>query len=106
MSQPLVEVLTFDGCPHAGTALELARRVVAESGISAIVHRVDISDPETAAAERFIGSPSIRVNGRDIEPGACERDEYVLSCRVYRTAQGLRGEPDERWLRDALDAAA
>ncbi len=104
MSKTLVEVLTFEGCPHAEPALELVKRVIAESGIGATVHRVDVPDPDAAAAHRFLGSPTIRVNGRDIEPGAGERDEYVLSCRVYRTESGLKGEPDERWLRDALHA--
>lgn len=106
MSEPLVEVLTFAGCPHAEPALELVQRVVDETGVSATVRRVDVPDAEAATAQRFLGSPTIRVNGRDIEPGVGERDEYVLSCRVYRTERGLRGEPDERWLRDALNAAA
>lgn len=104
MSEPVVEVLTFEGCPHAEPALELVRRVVAESGSRATVRRVDIPDAEAAAAHRFLGSPTIRVNGHDIEPGTGERAEYVLSCRVYRTEGGLKGEPDERWLRDALHA--
>ena len=106
MSEPLVEVLTFEGCPHAEPALALVRRVIAESGIGATVRRVDVPDPEAAAANRFLGSPTIRVNGRDIEPGAGERDTYAVSCRVYRTEGGLKGEPDERWLRDALHAHA
>jgi hypothetical protein len=106
VSRPLVEVLTFEGCPHAEPALELVRRVVADAGVAATVRRVDVPDPEAAAAQRFLGSPTIRVNGLDIEPGAGERDEYVLSCRVYRTENGLKGEPDERWLRDALHADA
>jgi len=106
MTRPLVEVLTFEGCPHAEPALELVRRVVADAGVAATVRRVDVPDPEAAAAHRFLGSPTIRVNGRDIEPGTGERDEYVLSCRVYRTENGLKGEPDERWLRDALHADA
>ena len=104
MSTPLVEVLTFEGCPHAEPALELVKRVVAESGSDATVRRVDVPDTEAAAAQRFLGSPTIRVNGCDIEPGVGEREEYVLSCRVYHTENGLKGEPDERWLRDALHA--
>src|SRR4051812_42485677 len=106
MSEPLVEVLTFVGCPHAEPTLALVERVVDECGVSATVRRVDIADAEAATAQQFLGSPSIRVNGRDIEPGVGGRSEYVLSCRIYRTDEGLRGEPDERWLRDALDAAA
>src|SRR5438270_759652 len=37
--------------------------------------------------------------------GFVERDQYVLSCRIYRTGSGITGEPDERWLREALSAA-
>ncbi len=105
MSAPLVEVLTFEGCPHAEPALELVKRVLADSGVGATVRRVDVPDAEAAAAQRFLGSPTIRVNGRDIEPGVAERDQYVLSCRIYRTEDGFRGEPDEQWLREALSAA-
>jgi hypothetical protein len=102
---PLVEVLTFEGCPHAAPALELVERVLADSGVGATVRRVDVPDAEAAAAQRFLGSPTIRVNGRDIEPGVVERDQYVLSCRIYRTDFGIAGEPDEQWLREALSAA-
>lgn len=102
----LVELLTFQGCPHAKPALDLVDRLVAERGIAATVRRVDVPDAEAAASQRFLGSPTIRVNGRDIEPGADERSDYALSCRVYRTEDGLKGEPDERWLSDALRADA
>ena len=105
MSGPTVEVLSFEGCPHAEQALRLVRRVLAESGIAATVRHVDVPDVEAAEAWRFLGSPTIRVNGRDIEPGLVGRDEYVLSCRIYRTEDGVRGEPEERWLREALSAA-
>ena len=105
MSGPLVEVLTFEGCPHAEPALELVKRVLADTGLGATVRRVDVPNAEAAAAQRFLGSPTIRVNGRDIEPGITERGQYVLSCRIYRTDSGLTGEPDEQWLREALSAA-
>jgi len=67
---------------------------------------VDVPDLETAETHRFLGSPTIRVNGRDVEPGAEERSEFVISCRVYRTDGSFKGEPDERWLRDALITAS
>ena len=51
---------------------------------------------------RFLGSPTVRVNGRDVEPGADDRDDYVFSCRIYRNQGGVSGQPDERWLRAAL----
>lgn len=54
---------------------------------------------------RFLGSPTVRVNGRDVEPGAEERTDYVLACRVYRGEAGFSGQPDERWVREALAEA-
>jgi hypothetical protein len=102
MTEPLIEVLRFAGCPHGQPALELVERVVDELGLGATVRRIDVSDAETAVEQRFLGSPTVRVNGRDVEPGAEQRGEYVLSCRVYRTDSGLTGQPDERWVRDAL----
>jgi hypothetical protein len=80
----------------------LSSRVVAELGLDATVRRVDVPDLESAETHRFLGSPTIRVNGRDVELGADERSEFVLSCRVYRTDGSFKGEPDERWLRNAL----
>ncbi len=105
MTTPTVEVLTFAGCPHAESALELVMRVVRELGVAEDVRRIDILDLETAAAHRFLGSPTIRVNGRDVEPGTHDRTDFALSCRMYRTDSGLSGQPDERWLRDALTEA-
>lgn len=99
-----IELLTFEGCPNAQSARELVERVVAESRAEAEIAYVDVPDAETAERLRFLGSPTIRVDGRDIEPGADERTAYVLACRVYRTEEAVTGVPDDRWLRDALAA--
>ena len=102
--QPTVEILTFQGCPNAAATRELVARAVADVCIDARI--VDVNVPDVAAAEglRFLGSPTIRVNGNDIEPGADERTAYVFACRIYRTSSGMTGVPDETWLRDALTA--
>lgn len=102
MSRLLVEVLTLEGCPHARSALELVERVVSELRLEASVRRIDVADLKEAEAHRFLGSPTIRVNGRDVEPGARERSEHILACRLYHTEAGVGGEPDEQWLRRAL----
>ena len=104
--QPLVEILYFDGCPNVDGAREVVARVAAEVGAAAQVRLVKITDADAAVRRRFLGSPTIRVDGRDIEPGADARDEYVLACRVYRTEDGYVGQPEETWLRRALTEAA
>lgn len=99
---PLVEILYFDGCPNHRAALALVERVAAELGVEPDLRRVNVRDAEAAVRERFLGSPTIRVGGRDVEPGAEERSDYVLSCRVYRSERGLAAQPEERWIREAL----
>jgi len=101
---PLVEILYFDGCPNHEAARAMVDRVTSELGLEPELRLVNVTDEETAQRLRFLGSPTIRVQGRDIDPGAAEREDYVLSCRVYRTETGFSGQPDERWLRDALQA--
>lgn len=99
---PLVEVLYFDGCPNHGPAIALVERIAAELGLRPEIRLINVPDAEAAAQLRFLGSPTVRVGGRDVEPGAEERTDFVLSCRVFRTERGICGEPDERWVRDAL----
>ena len=99
-----IEILTFEGCPNAQAARELVERVIADVGTDVELAHVTVPDPDAAERLRFLGSPTIRVDGRDVEPGAEERREYVLACRIYRTERGIVGTPDERWLRDALAA--
>jgi hypothetical protein len=106
LRRPLVELLYFEGCPNHEATRVVVEQVAAELQVEPELTIVRVSDPEAAAEHRFLGSPTVRVDGRDVEPGAEERGEFVLSCRVYRTAQGLSAQPDADWIRDALRRAA
>jgi hypothetical protein len=101
-SSPVVEVLYFDGCPNHEPSVALVERVAKELGLQPEIRLVNVTDAAAAARLRFLGSPTVRVDGRDIEPDAEQRTDFVLSCRVFRTESGFSGEPDERWVRDAL----
>lgn len=100
-----VEILSFDGCPNQEGARALVERVARQLGLEPEIRLVDVPDLDAATRLRFLGSPTIRVGGRDVEPGADDRSEYVFSCRVYRTEHGLAGQPQEGWVRDALASA-
>jgi arsenate reductase len=76
-----VEVLVFEGCPHAGAAMALVREVAARIAPDASVDRIDIDTAEKVAALRFLGSPSVRVNGEDLERRSTNRG--TLCCRTY-----------------------
>ena len=95
-----LEVLYFDGCPGHERLLPLLQEL-------ADVHRVDlrmrsIESVEDAERERFLGSPSVRVNDVDVEPGAAERRDFGLKCRLYRAAEGDSGVPRREWIELAL----
>lgn len=105
MSRPRVEVLYFDGCPNHEATRALVERIAAELRIEPEIALVRVPDAEAAGERRFLGSPTVRVDGRDVEPGAEERTDFVLSCRVYRTENGISGKPDASWIREALSEA-
>lgn len=106
MRRARVEILYFDGCPNHEAARALVERVAAELRVDAELTLVRVPDPGTAVERRFLGSPTVRIDGLDVEPGADERDDYVLSCRVYRVEHGFSGQPDPAWIRAALSKAA
>jgi hypothetical protein len=105
LRQPLIELLVTASCPYRDAALALVQRVCGQSDGQAEVRVVEIPDQPAAERLRFLGSPTIRVNGRDIEPGADWNDEYVCGCRLYQGEHSLRGLPEEAWLRQALQDA-
>ena len=106
LRRPRVEILYFEGCPNHEQARALVERIAAELTVEPEILLVEVPDSDAAIALKFLGSPTVRVNGRDVEPGAEERREFVLACRVYRSERGVAGQPDERWIREALSEAA
>jgi hypothetical protein len=100
--RPVVEIFYFDGCPNYEGARALVERVSAKLELEPQLRLVEVPDEEAARRLHFLGSPTIRIGGRDVDPQIVEREDYVLSCRVYRTESGFDRQPDETWVRDAL----
>jgi hypothetical protein len=48
----------------------------------------------------------VRVDGVDVEPGADERRDFALSCRIYTGECGVAEQPEETWVREALVEAS
>jgi hypothetical protein len=66
---------------------------------------IDATDPAVALLHRFPGSPTIRINGADVDPAFRDPGDYTPRCRLYRTSGGLRGLPERAWIDAALRAA-
>jgi len=97
---PTVELLFFEGCPSHERLLPVVRRLAREADAEVVLRRVET--PEAAEAQRFLGSPSVRVDGVDIDRGAAARDDYRLTSRLYRDENGQAPLPPEEWIRAAL----
>ena len=97
-----IEVLYFDGCPNHKPAVERVRRLLGEEGLSAEVLEVNVSDLSSAQEIGFLGSPSIRVNGLDVEPEARGVRAYGMMCRTYRVNDRREGLPSREMLRQAI----
>jgi hypothetical protein len=103
---PKVEVLWWRGCPSTPEAIEELRAIMRELGLDPEAVEVrEVHTDERAAQEGFVGSPTIRVDGRDVQPPG--PDEPVgLNCRVYRLRDGrVSPTPDPQDVREALLAA-
>jgi hypothetical protein len=106
IARPLVEILYFDGCPNHEGARTLVERVSRQLGIEPELRLIDVPNDAAARRLRFLGSPTIRVDGKDVDPQSSRRRDYGRSCRVYQTESGLARKPDERWVFAALERAA
>lgn len=100
-----VELLWFQGCPNHEGAEDLLRSVLDERGLQVPIRRVAVEDEVTGRAVTFPGSPTIRVNGADVEPGWTPCEDCTPRCRLYATTGGLRGLPERQWIERAVDAA-
>jgi hypothetical protein len=100
-----IELLYFQGCPNAQAFVPRLRELLAEAGIDEAVRLRRVESVQEAERERFLGSPTLRVNGRDVDPGAGEREDFGLRCRIYLSASGMAGTPPEEWVRRALRSA-
>jgi hypothetical protein len=101
MSQT-VELLWFSDCPNRQAAWALLEEVIADVAQGTRIRDVDATDPTIAANLHFPGSPTIRVDGRDVDPGYVDPGDYTLRCRLYRTSNGLGALPERSWIEDAL----
>jgi hypothetical protein len=65
-----VEILYFSGCPNRVPAVDSVREVLQQEGTPADMVEVEVRDTAAAQQVGFLGSPTIRIDGLDVEPAA------------------------------------
>ncbi len=96
-----IELLYFDDCPSWKNSLVTLEDIVEEYGISSKISLIRVETQEEAVLHGFVGSPTIRVNKKDLFPP--DQDQFVLGCRIYQTSEGLKGWPTKEMLLEKLE---
>jgi hypothetical protein len=85
---PKIEFLFWEDCPSHPEAWKRLQEVIAEAGIDMPIEKIEVLTDEDAARLRFPGSPTIRVDGVDIDPAGAAQMGTALTCRVYQLEDG------------------
>jgi mercuric ion transport protein len=101
-----VEILYIADCPHHGPTAERVSEVLQVSGMPAVVEEIEVQSSTDAERLRFIGSPSVRVNGLDVETEARSVQHFGLGCRSYAEAGRRSGLPSKELIWRALQENA
>jgi hypothetical protein len=97
-----IEMLFWEGCPSHPEAVELLRDVLRERGIEDPIELREVFTLEDAVEHGFPGSPTIRIDGRDVDPAGAT-DPPALTCRVYRLPDGRPSPvPSRQQLEEAV----
>ena len=96
-----IRFLSFKGCPGAEPTVARLRAVMAADGIERPIERVDVPDDAAAVRECFYGSPSIQINGLDIEVSR-RAGQPCYGCRLYDHGEEKRCFPTDAMIGDAL----
>ncbi len=100
-----IELLTFDGCPNMRPTLDLVQEALRLEAVDAPIHVIGVDSPEAARHLRFLGSPSVRIDGDDVEPKAMQRTSYGIMCRTYDSSSSDAGVPPIEMIRAAIRRA-
>ena len=100
-----VSFLYYEECPSYDLALERLREVMTEEGTPGELEVIKVETEDQARQLRFVGSPTIRVDGQDIDPPSDPR--YALTCRIYRLEDNrISPLPSKDMIRRALRSPA
>lgn len=95
----------YEDCPSHDVALKRLHSVVSEEDVQADIEVIKVETDEQAQGFRFIGSPTIRIDGQDIDPPSPDA-YYALTCRAYQLEDGrISPLPSTEMIRKALQAA-
>ena len=101
----LIEFFYLDDCPHWERALVNLEEAMRLEGVNATVFKVLVTSGEDARKKLFLGSPTIRIDGVDLDGLKANRRPFILGCRIYKEGDRTAGWPSVDVIRRALQRA-
>ncbi len=102
MVQTAITLLFFSGCPNTSETEQLINEIIEEYQLRDTKFEiVKVDDQKEAEKYNFLGSPTVQINGLDIERKRRE-DKPFFGCRLYQIGRGSSGTPPKELLLDAL----
>jgi len=99
-----IEFLYFEGCPNHEIAMQHLKDALSEASLDANIEIITVEQPEDAVRNRFLGSPSIRIDGKDLEIEEDASTEYSMRCRRYKNGDVMEGFPSKGLIKTKLSA--
>ncbi len=100
-----VEVYVSPSCSHREQAGAIVSEALTDAGQSVPVETISVGDYEEAKSRRMFGSPTIRVDGMDVEYGEREPEEFTTGCRFYNTPDGWKPLPRKELVQRGIESA-
>ena len=100
-----IEFLYFEGCPHHPMALALLQDILRKGKVDQPIEMINVDSGQYAQEIRFLGSPSIRIDGKDLEGTKDSPSDYGIKCRIYYGSDGPTGMPPEELLKKSIAMA-
>jgi len=97
-----IGILFIEGCPGVLTTAEYINEVITEEDIDAEISLILIETAEDARQLHFTGSPTVRINGTDIETNIKDIKDYGLRSRLYNIDGKKSGHPSKDMIKDAI----
>lgn len=97
-----IEFLYSKATGRSDKAEEAMRLAIESTDPTIEVFYTEVFDSEDARTKKFLGSPSIRVNGVDVEYGDREPDEYQAGTRYYNTPEGWKPYPHAKLIANTI----
>ena len=99
------ELLYIPDCPNTQRVRRLLKRALRELGLSPEIDEIEVTDSSQADMLHFPGSPTIRIDGTDVDEKSPRQDGDGLCCRTYLIDGRLRGLPTQEIVRIAIRSA-